>query len=72
MVDDVPENVRLLEAVLDAHGYDVVSATDGQAALDLALSAKPDLVLLDVMMPHPDGSPFAGGFASKRRRRSCR
>ena len=52
VVDDVPENVRLLEAVLEAHGYDVVSATDGQAALDLAVSAKPDLVLLDVMMPH--------------------
>ena len=55
VVDDVPENVRLLEAVLDAHGYQVVSATDGQSALDLALSAKPDLVLLDVMMPQPDG-----------------
>ena len=36
VVDDVPENVRLLEAVLEAHGYDVVSATDGQAALELA------------------------------------
>ena len=55
VVDDVPENVRLLEAVLDAHGYDVIAATDGQAALDLALSASPDLVLLDVMMPPPDG-----------------
>jgi DNA-binding response OmpR family regulator len=55
VVDDVPENVRLLEAVLDAHGYEVVSATDGQAALDLAVSARPDLVLLDVMMPPPDG-----------------
>jgi adenylate cyclase len=55
VVDDVPENVRLLEAVLQAHNYDVVTATDGQAALDLALSAKPDLVLLDVMMPPPDG-----------------
>jgi adenylate cyclase len=55
VVDDVPENVRLLEAVLGAHGYDVVSATDGNAALDLALSAAPDLVLLDVMMPPPDG-----------------
>jgi adenylate cyclase len=55
VVDDVPENVRLLEAVLDAHGYDVVSATNGHAALELALSAKPDLVLLDVMMPQPDG-----------------
>jgi DNA-binding response OmpR family regulator len=55
VVDDVPENVRLLEAVLEAHGYDVISATDGDAALELALSASPDLVLLDVMMPQPDG-----------------
>ena len=65
VVDDVPENVRLLEAVLEAQGYDVVSATDGHAALDLAVSARPDLVLLDVMMPQPDG------LASKRRLRSC-
>jgi len=55
VVDDVPENVRLLEAVLEANGYEVVSATEGSAALELALSAKPDLVLLDVMMPQPDG-----------------
>ena len=55
MVDDVAQNVRLLEAVLEAHGYDVVSATDGQTALELVVSAKPDLVLLDVMMPQPDG-----------------
>jgi len=55
VVDDVPENVRLLEAVLEASGYDVVSATDGAAALELATSADPDLVLLDVMMPPPDG-----------------
>jgi DNA-binding response OmpR family regulator len=55
VVDDVPENVRLLEAVLEAHGYDVVSAGDGQGALELAVTAKPDLVLLDVMMPPPDG-----------------
>jgi adenylate cyclase len=55
VVDDVPENVRLLKAVLAPRGYDVVSATDGRAALELAESAKPDLVLLDVMMPQPDG-----------------
>jgi adenylate cyclase len=55
VVDDVPENVRLLEAVLAPRGYDVVSATDGRAALELAESAGPDLVLLDVMMPQPDG-----------------
>ena len=55
VVDDVPENVRLLEAVLEGEGYDVVSSTDGLAALELAVSAKPDLVLLDVKMPPPDG-----------------
>jgi DNA-binding response OmpR family regulator len=55
VVDDVPENVRLLEAVLTSRGYDVVSATDGRVALELAGSAKPDLVLLDVVMPQPDG-----------------
>ena len=55
VVDDVRENVRLLEAVLEGHGYEVVSATDGRAALELAVSAKPDLVLLDVIMPQPDG-----------------
>jgi class 3 adenylate cyclase len=55
VVDDVPENVRLLEAVLEAHGYEVVSAASGAAALELARSADPDLVLLDVMMPPPDG-----------------
>ena len=55
VVDDVPENVRLLQAVLEAQGYEVVTATDGDAALELAASAEPDLVLLDVMMPPPDG-----------------
>jgi DNA-binding response OmpR family regulator len=55
VVDDVPQNVRLLEAVLAPRGYDVVAATDGDRALALVESAKPDLVLLDVMMPQPDG-----------------
>ena len=55
VVDDVPANVRLLEAMLLPHGFDVVSAVEGRAALELAGSAKPDLVLLDVMMPGLDG-----------------
>jgi adenylate cyclase len=55
VVDDVPQNLRLLEAVLAPRGYDVVSATDGSAALELVESANPDLVLLDVMMPELDG-----------------
>jgi DNA-binding response OmpR family regulator len=55
VVDDVPQNVRLLEAVLTSRGYDVICATDGGVALELAESAKPDLVLLDVVMPQMDG-----------------
>jgi adenylate cyclase len=55
VVDDVPENVRLLAAVLAPRGYDVIAANDGSAALELVKSAKPDLVLLDVLMPPPDG-----------------
>src|SRR5689334_2849228 len=55
VVDDIPENVRLLEAVLVPHGYDVITANDGIAALELVDSADPDLILLDVMMPGLDG-----------------
>jgi adenylate cyclase len=55
VVDDIPANVRLLEAVLQPRGYDVVSAPDGLVALEVVASAKPDLVLLDVMMPNLDG-----------------
>jgi CheY-like chemotaxis protein len=55
VVDDVPENVRLLEAVLVPHGYDVVTAGDGAAALAAVEAEQPDLVLLDIFMPELDG-----------------
>jgi adenylate cyclase len=55
VVDDIPENVRLLEAVLLPRGYEVLTATDGEHALRLAAAEKPDLVLLDVVMPGMDG-----------------
>jgi adenylate cyclase len=55
VVDDVPENARLLEAVLVSRSYEVVTANDGRAALEQVETAKPDLILLDVMMPGLDG-----------------
>ena len=55
VVDDVPQNVRLLEAVLVPRGYEVLTAHDGIAALELVESEHPDLILLDVMMPGLDG-----------------
>lgn len=55
VVDDIPENVRLLEAVLQPQGYDVVTAADGSSALAAVESEQPDLILLDVFMPELDG-----------------
>jgi adenylate cyclase len=55
VVDDVPTNVRLLEAVLAGHGYAVVPASSGPEALDAVARELPDLVLLDVQMPGMNG-----------------
>jgi len=55
VVDDIEANVRLLEAKLSAEYYEVISATDGVTALAMAAAEKPDIILLDVMMPGMDG-----------------
>ena len=55
VVDDIEANVRLLQAKLEAEYYEVLTASDGPTALALAASEKPDIVLLDVMMPGMDG-----------------
>ncbi len=55
VVDDVPANVKLLEAKLNSEYYDVISAKDGFEALKKTKEFKPDLILLDVMMPGMDG-----------------
>ncbi len=55
VVDDIPVNVRLLEAKLSAEYYDVITATSGAEALEIIESEPPDIVLLDVMMPEMDG-----------------
>ncbi len=55
VVDDIAPNVKLLEARLTAEYFDVVTASDGPGALEVAASEAPDLILLDVMMPGMDG-----------------
>ena len=55
IVDDVPKNVRLLEAILTSKGFVVTSASSGQEALDKVAAEPPDLVLLDIQMPDMDG-----------------
>ncbi len=55
VVDDIEANVRLLQAKLEAEYYEVLTAPDGPAALTLAAAERPDIILLDVMMPGMDG-----------------
>ena len=54
-VDDLPANVRLLDAVLSPRGYRVLGAGSGPEALALVAEHRPDLILLDIVMPEMDG-----------------
>lgn len=53
--DDERHIVRLIQVNLERHGYEVVTAYDGKEGLEKAKAEKPDLMVLDVMMPYMDG-----------------
>src|SRR5919205_3779321 len=55
VVDDTPRNIRILDAVLSPRGYSVVSAASGAEALRAVAQERPDLVLLDIVLPDLDG-----------------
>ena len=55
VVDDIPANRKLLTDVLSNAGYVVIAASSGEEALEKVASAKPDLVLLDILMPGLNG-----------------
>lgn len=55
LVDDDPDIIELLEYNLEKEGYETASANDGVHAVEMAKTFKPDLILLDVMMPRQDG-----------------
>jgi len=55
LVDDLPQNIRLLEAVLAPRGYAIVKAESGREALEKVTAEPVDLVLLDILMPEMDG-----------------
>jgi two-component system KDP operon response regulator KdpE len=52
VVDDVPRVVRLVSEVLKAVGYQVIAATSGEPAIEMVALEQPDLVLLDILLPH--------------------
>ena len=55
IVDDDPMNVNLLEAMLSQENYRIVTASNGEEAIETTLASSPDLILLDIMMPGLDG-----------------
>jgi DNA-binding response OmpR family regulator len=55
VVDDEPKVARLARDYLEKNGFRVTTAADGQSALTIARREKPDLVILDLMLPHIDG-----------------
>ncbi|MBN2422321.1 response regulator [Candidatus Woesearchaeota archaeon] len=55
IVDDEPHLIELVRAILEAESFEVVTASNGQEALDLLKTVKPDLILLDMMMPSMSG-----------------
>ncbi len=69
VVDDIPANVRLLEAKLMAEYFEVLTASDGFSALEVAHAQAPDLILLDVMMPGMDGFEVAEHLKSDSKTR---
>jgi len=60
IVDDESQNRKLLEAVLRPGGYETVSVANGEEALASITQRRPDLILLDIMMPGMDGYEVAG------------
>ena len=65
VVDDYAENVELLKELLTASGYEVTTAYDGDEALKKVDRRKPDLILLDNMMPKMDGYQVCEALRNK-------
>ncbi|MBU0469409.1 MAG: response regulator [Candidatus Omnitrophica bacterium] len=55
IIDDEPEIVKVISLRLKANGYEVITGASGEEALSLTKEHMPDLVILDVMMPAPNG-----------------
>ena len=60
IMEDDPQQARLMRRLLEYAGYNVLHAPDGETGLQIALASKPDLILLDLGLPDLDGQTVAG------------
>jgi CheY-like chemotaxis protein len=60
VVDDNPDIITIVKTILEGKGYQVLSASSGQELLNLLTERKPDLIILDIMMPEMDGLEVLG------------
>ena len=60
VVDDNPDIITIVKTILEGKGYNVLSASSGQELLSLLNNQKPDLIILDIMMPEMDGLEVLG------------
>jgi two-component system cell cycle response regulator DivK len=59
VIEDNEQNLYLVTFILEKHGYEVLAAQDGKEGIDMAVSVKPDLILLDIQLPVMDGYAVA-------------
>jgi len=64
VVEDNSKDLTLIRDMLKVSGYETIEATDGKQGIELAKRNKPDLILLDIMMPEMDG--YTACYAIKR------
>jgi CheY-like chemotaxis protein len=55
LVDDEPDLLKIISFTIDSWGYEVITATNGREAIDVVKAQKPDIIILDYLMPEMDG-----------------
>lgn len=70
IIEDNEQNLYLMRFLLEKNGFQVVEARSGREGLEVARSVDPDLILLDIQLPHMDGYAVAQALRKQERQRS--
>ncbi len=62
IIEDTPDNMHLISFILNKNGIATIGAETGQRGIDLAVSAKPDFIILDIQLPDMDGTEVLKGI----------